>query len=186
MCAACFRSSGRLSLVSLCMALWLCSGLAVAQTSAPPLQDTGPVPAPTTPTDEFVSLILRPLVVQALSSSEASDRTLSAFQQQIESDRLAREKEQSERQSEQQDSARAYSTLSARAAALQSFSDALLSRLTDFSGSEEQRQAQALAALDDIQADARRLEGARTFWRNIAIVTSAVAVTLIVKSVVKG
>lgn len=144
----------------LCALLWL-----VVPASAQASTDIEPPSPLTTSTESFVSTTLRPLVEQALTQSEGSDQTLSELQQQIEADRRQkiaddkqRKSEAEQRQKEQQDSALAYKTLSDRVAPLQNFSDALLGRLTDFSGSEDQKQAAALAALDGIQAKAKALE----------------------------
>jgi hypothetical protein len=174
---------------ALLLAVALCIGSprAGAQTvpSLPPSPDIAPASSPITPTDSFVSAILRPLLEQALSSSESSDQRLIELQRQSEIDRQQRIAELKLRQLEQADSAQAYRTLSDRAARLQSCYDGLSSRLTDISGSEEERQAAALAALDGIQADARALTRSRNTWRAVGIGGGVVAVLALIWAAVK-
>jgi hypothetical protein len=120
---------------------------------------------PTTPTVDFVSQTLRPLLEMALSSSLDSDSSSLKLQQQIEADAKQKTLDDTQRKKEQQDSATAYALLFARAGTLQSYFDALSSKLTDFSGSEDQKQAAALAAVDKIKDDAKALAGWNTFWK---------------------
>jgi protoporphyrinogen oxidase len=137
------------------------------------------------PTEEFISQTLRPLLEAAYSSSQDSDSSSVQLQQQIELDRLQkiaddkqRQTEQQQRQKEQQDSATAYSLLSSRAATLQSYLDGLSSKLTDFSGSEAEKQAAALAAVDSIISKATALERERDLWRLGTIGAAILAVIL--------
>jgi hypothetical protein len=149
----------------LLLGLAICSQPVVGQSSTPKSTDTAQPSPPTTPTDAFVSMTLRPLVEQALIQSEASDQTLTATQQQIEQDRQQRiaddkqrQIESEQRQSEQQASATALQTLSDKVAALQTYSDGLLQQLTSFSASEAKKQAAEQIAIDKIRADAKALE----------------------------
>lgn len=157
----------RVSRLVLCSVLLLAFSPCVAQgqSSTLPSTDTAPPSSVTTPTADSVLQTLKPLLEAAFASSQDSDSNSVTLQQQIEQDRLQkiaddkqRQIEQQQRQKEQQDSATAYSLLSSRAETLQSYFDALSSKLTDFSGSEDQKQAAALAAVDKIMADAKALE----------------------------
>ncbi|MBE3065019.1 MAG: hypothetical protein IMZ69_08380 [Spirochaetes bacterium] len=166
------------------MLLLFCSGLvATAQTSAPQSQDTAPARSQTTSIESSALQTLRPLVEQALTSSEDSDQTLLDLNQQIERDRQQkiaddeqRKKEAEQRQKEQTDSAAAFKTLSARAGRLQTFSDNVLSRLTDFSGSEEEKQAAALAVVDAILAGAKKVEGENKVLKWACGILAAIAI----------
>lgn len=167
---------------SLASRLLLCSVLGLALSSSPaqaqspssppPSTDTEQASQPTTPTEGFVSGTLRPLLAEALTSSEASDANSATLQERIDSDARQKIEDDKQRQieaeqrlsddaarkKEQEDSATAYARLSLRVQTLQSCFDAFSLKLTDFSGSEEEKQARALAALNDIQAGARRME----------------------------
>lgn len=129
-----------------------------AQNSSPPSPATERASAPTTPTESFVSQTLRPLLAEALISSESSDEELL---------RLRRQKliDDAQRQKEQADSAKALSEQSARADRLQSYFDELSGKLTDFSGSEDEKQAAALRAIDDITRQARALQAENKLLR---------------------
>jgi hypothetical protein len=128
---------------------------------------------------------LLPLAEQVLTSSQASDAELLRLKAQKIADDEQRRIEQQQRQKESDDSARALTEQSAKAARLQTLHNGLLTRLGDFSGSEDQKQAAALDALSAIQAGARRLERERDFWRSTAIFSAAVAVVLGIKSAMK-
>ncbi len=89
--------------------------------------------------------------MEALTSLESSDKRLSELGQQIESDRIEREKEQLDSQAR-------YEKLSSRADLLQSFFNGLSERFTTFSGSEGEKYRIASEALDGIQKSAAALE----------------------------
>jgi hypothetical protein len=142
----------------LALALSLPSTTAAGQGLTPPSPAIVLPSAPTTPTESFVSTTLKPLLEQALASSQDSDSNLLTLQQRIKDDATQKTLDDAARKKEQQDSATAYSALLLRVGTLQTYFDALSSKLTDFSGSEDQKQAKALAALDDIQARAKAVE----------------------------
>jgi hypothetical protein len=150
--------------LSVLLALAICSPAAQGQSSTPPSPATEQPSPQTSPTVSTALQTLLPLAEQALESSKTSDQRLIELALQIEQDRLQkiaddkqRQIEQEQRRKESQDSAQAYKTLSDRVAALQNYSDISLKLLGDFSGSEEQKQAAALAALAKIQTDADAL-----------------------------
>jgi TolA-binding protein len=166
-------SSLRWLLALLCVG-WFCvtSPAARGQDSTPPSTDTGQPSTGTGQIDEFILRSLRPILVQALDSSIASDSNSQTLQQQINADNLQRTlderqrlSEQAQRQieaeqrmREQQDSAQALATSSGQAAQLRTWFDGLSSRLTTISGTEQQRYDAAVHGIDAIQAGAKALE----------------------------
>jgi hypothetical protein len=149
----------RLPSVLFCAVL-LCFGslMAQGQSSTQPSTDTVQPSPPITPTERAVLQALKPLLDQSLTSSENSDTLSIQQQQQIEQDRQQKIADDKQRQIEQQQSQQALQALSDRVTKLQSFSDKLLPMLTDFSGSEDEKQAHALLALSDIKSKATSLE----------------------------
>ncbi|MBE3063854.1 MAG: hypothetical protein IMZ69_02405 [Spirochaetes bacterium] len=120
-----------------------------------------------------------------MTSSGASDANSATLQERIDSDAKQKILDDAARKSEQEDSAKAYARLSLRAETLQSCFDALSSKLTDFSGSEEEKQKRALSALADIQAGAKKLERENRALKVGLAVAGAVAVGLGIYSAVK-
>ncbi len=137
-----------------------CCLIAAAQSSVPSSQDSKLDSPQTTSTESSALQTLRPLLDQALTSSEATDQHLNELKSKIDSDAQQRKREDEQRQKESAASAKAFSELSQRATRLQSYYDSVLLKLIDFSGSEEQKQAAVLKAVDDIIGDAKRLERA--------------------------
>jgi hypothetical protein len=121
------------------------------------------------PTDASALLILKPLLARALSSSEDSDQKLRLLEARIKSDNEQRQKDNDARTKEQQDSATRLGALSVRVETLQSYFDKLSSSLTDLSGTEEERQDRALAAVDDINKKAKALEFRLGVWKGVGI-----------------
>jgi hypothetical protein len=118
------------------------------------------------------------LAEQALVSSETSDQKLIELQKQIEIDRA-------QRLIEQQASAQAYKDLSDQAAILQTYSDDLLSRLGSFRGSEEEKHAAAVKALDVIQAGVKAKDLELAVWKYGTIGAVVVIVVAVVWAAVK-
>jgi hypothetical protein len=139
--------------------LLLCISFTVeAQGLTPPSPAIALPSAPTTPTEKFVLLTLKPLLEQALSSSEESDMTLNDLNRQIEIDKQQRIEDEKQRQSEREASAKESAGLLLRVGTLQLFFDSLSSKLTDFSGSEDEKFVRATVALDGIQARVQAVE----------------------------
>ena len=169
---------------ALCLSLVLLAcWSAQAQLSSSPSESPGtPVPASmqpspgivqpssqTMPSGENTLLILKPLLERALTSSEDSDQKLRLLEAQIKSDNEQRQKDNDARTKEQKDSATRLGALSARVETLQSYFDKLSHSLTDFSGTEEERQARALSAVDDINKKAKVLEFRLGIWKGVGI-----------------
>jgi hypothetical protein len=114
--------------------------------------------------------------VQALASSEDSDSNSLMLQKQIADDATQKQSDDAARKQEQKDSATAYSGLSGRVETLQSYFDALSSKLTDFSGSDADKQAAALAAVDSITAGVKKVELENTLLKVGLVVTVVTAV----------
>ena len=159
-------SSSRFWLALLCaLLLSPLSTAAQEQSSTPQSTDTGQASPQTTQTADSVLQALKPLLEQALNSSISSDQNSEQLSSQIDNDnkqRIAddqqRQQEQAQRQKEQQASSDQLATLSLQATTLQSYFDALSSSLTDFSGSEAEKEKAALAAVDKIKSDAKAVE----------------------------
>lgn len=160
-------------------AVFLCSALLVLLLLLlPVLTVTGQALTPTTPIDVFVSQTLLPLAEQALESSLTSDAKLQALEAQKKID-------DAERLKEQADSERRYETLQNQAQTLQTYSDNLLKRLGDFSGSEEERYRAAGEALDKIKADAKALEMQNALLKYGMIGAVVVTVAAVIYAAVK-
>jgi hypothetical protein len=144
--------------LSLAVLLFWSPLTAQGQSSTPPSTATVQPSSPITPTERVELLALKSLLDPALTSSETSDSLSRRQAQQIEDDRLQKIADDKERQIEQQQSAQALQALSSRVEKLQTFSDKLLPMLTDFSGSEDEKQAHAIVAVDDIKGKAKALE----------------------------
>jgi len=112
----------------------------------------------TTPIENFVSQTLLPLAEKALASSENSDQKLAAYRNSYEQEKTQRQSDNAERMKEVSSWQSISETLSLRVGTLQTFSDSLLAKLGDFSGSEDQKHAAAILAIDKIQANAKALE----------------------------
>jgi hypothetical protein len=132
--------------------------VAQAQSSTPPSTDTAQASSPTTLIDKLVSETWLPLAERALSSSEDSDLSLEYYKQQFEQERTQRQNDNAERTKELINWQTISEGLSSRVTTLQTFSDSLLSHLGSFQGSEAEKQAAALAAVDGIKAGAHALE----------------------------
>ena len=156
----------RLPSVLFCAVLY-CFGSLMAQGQSSTQPSTGTVQPspPITPTERAVLQALKPLLDQSLTSSENSDTLSIQQQQQIETDRQQKILDDKQRQIEQQQSSQTLQALSDRVTKLQSFSDKLLPMLTDFSGSEDEKQAAALKAIQTIKDDAKALETQLAVWK---------------------
>jgi hypothetical protein len=159
--------------------------LALLLLSVPSLTATAQASPPTTPTDAFVSQTLRPLLEAALSSSEDSDSNSLTLQQRIDADATQKKLDDAERKKEQEASATAYSGLLLRAGTLQTYFDALSSKLTDFSGSDAEKQKAALAAVDSIKAGVQAVELENKILKVAAIGSGVALVVAVIVAIVK-
>ena len=91
-------------------------------------------------------------------SSEDSDSNSATLQQQIKDDATKKTLDDAARKKEQEVSAKALLGLSLRVETLQTYFDTLSSKLTDFSGSEDEKEKRAEAALDGIQRRVQAVE----------------------------
>ncbi len=170
----------------LCAALLsFSSSVLQAQISAPPSLDTGPPSQPTTPIDSFVSQTLLPLAEQALESSKTSDLKLASYATRFQELQQQRQKDNEERQKDLANWQSISETLALRVGTLQTYSDYLLKRLGDFSGSEEEKHRVAVAKLDEITAGAKTLETQNALLKygmiGAVVVTAAAVIFAAVK-----
>ena len=151
------RLDARLALLFL-LALAISPCMAQEQSSMPQSMDTEPASSAITPAERAILLSLRPLLVQALIKSRSSDQSWQTQQQMQSEQDKQRAIDSAARTKEQQQSAQDLAKASATAQAAQTFLSRLLPLLTDFSGSEDQREAAALVALDSIKAGVKKVE----------------------------
>ena len=163
--------SGRAVLVCTCLLVLLLLLLPLSTA-------TGQAKPQTSPIESFASETLLPLAEQALSSSETSDADLQTLKQQkIEDDK--------QRKIEQNDSATLLKEQSDRVTILQTYSDNLLAQLGDFSGSEAEKQAAALVALQKIKDDAVAVELQNKILRGALIGTGVATLIAIIVAVAR-
>lgn len=151
----------RLHLLSvLFCAVALCSmqHIAIAQNSVPASLATEPANKLTTLTENDALMILLPLAEKVVDSSLNTDAQLKQLNEQKRVDDAQRLIERQQRQFESSASAKALSEQSAKAAQLQNWHADFLKQLGDFSGSEDEKHAVALAALSTIQRQARAMQ----------------------------
>jgi hypothetical protein len=132
--------------------------IAEAQTSLPQSPAIELPNQQTTLIESFVSQTLLPLAEKALASSENSDQRLAAYRNSYEQEQTLRQSGNAERLNDLRNWQSISETLSLRVGTLQIFSDSLLAKLGDFSGSEDEKHTKALTALDGIMAKAQAVE----------------------------
>ena len=164
-----------------CAALLSVSSLgAQDQSSTLPSMDTAPASSAITPSERLELLTLRRLLVQASQKSRTSDQSwLTQQQMQSEADKQ-RQSDNEQRNKEQQQLQQDLQAATAKAQAAQTYLNKLLPMLTDFSGSEDEKEAAAIKAVDTIKADAKALESEGALLRigcvTLGVSTGALAV----------
>jgi hypothetical protein len=132
--------------------------VAQGTSSTPPSTDTVQPSPPITPTERAVLQTLRMSLGQALSLSETSDANWQTSQQAQSAAEKQRQIDNEQRTQDQAQSSKDLAAAQATAQLLQGYLDQLLPKLTDFSGSEDQKVKAAVKAVDTIKLDAKALE----------------------------
>ena len=173
---------------------WALLALVLALISSPATQaQTSPLPSPaivlpspqTMPTDSTALQTFLELAETALESSETSDAKLQAYEVALALERKQRQKDNADRLSEIRSWQTISETLSLRVGVLQTFSDDLLARLGSFSGSEADKHAAAVKALDAIQAGVKAKDIQIAVMKYGMIGAVAVAVVAVIVAIVR-
>jgi predicted RNase H-like nuclease (RuvC/YqgF family) len=151
----------------------------------PPSTAIAQVSPSTTLTASFVSETLKPLLLEAETQSSALEATLSDLEIRLAASEAQRKLDAEARQKEIDSLQTQLGTLGERVTTLQNYSDVLWMLLTDFSGSEQDKQQAAIQAINDIKRQVQTEETKSKLLGGGLIATSIVAITVTVFAFLK-